>query len=97
MKTKVIFRSTDNDEEPEVIAFFPELPGDSNPFRTCLCYEHAGQHGAASLEFYRCTKPASLDEFLSLWAELESIGYDLRIGYKITRKDTQARIKACNL
>jgi hypothetical protein len=96
MKTKVIFHKMGK-INPDIVAFFPELPGDSNPHRTCLSYMHMGQHGAASLEFYRWTKPASPEEYASLKAELGSIGYNLRIGQKITRKDTQARIKACNL
>jgi len=95
MNTKVIFRKWPKSHD--VIAVFPELPGDCNPYRTCLSYEHLGQHGAITLDFGngKWTKPASPAEYADLKAELESIGYTLRIAKRMTRKDLQARIKAC--
>ena len=44
-KTKVIFRKL---KDGDIIALFPELPGDMNPYHTCESYMHVGQHGAAS-------------------------------------------------
>ena len=95
MTTKVIFRKfkTDND----IIALFPELPGDMNPHVTCLSYQHVGQHGAACVNLTgQYTRPASEDQYKDLLAELVSIGYtDLKISHKATRKDLQKRINAC--
>lgn len=99
-KTKVIFRvfkpRPEFDEAGEdVIAIFPELPGDSNPYRTCLSYQHIGQHGAIIVDFTGITRPANQGEFAALAWELESIGYNLKISKRSSRKDLQARIKAC--
>ena len=81
-KTRVIFKKLDG----EVIALFPELAGDMNPYTTCESYMHVGQHGAASVEL-RNLKPAKPEEYASLKAELESLGYDLIIARRMTRKD----------
>lgn len=89
--TKVIFRKL----EGEVIALFPELPGDNNPI-TCLSYMRIGQHGSASAES-PLGIPAKESEYDSLFQELESIGYDdLRIAYKLTRADYLKRKTAIN-
>lgn len=90
-KTKVIFRKLQN----EVVAVFPELPGDSNPYRTCLSYQHIGQHGAITLDFAAWTLPATPAEHADLAKELESIGYNLKITKRSSYKNLQARIKAC--
>jgi len=93
MKTKVIFRIF----KGEVIAIFPELPGDYNPRLTCLSYQHIGQHGAASVNLTEDTRPAKLAEYAPLMEELTSIGYDLRVGHRASRKDYNARVKACEV
>ena len=93
-KTKVIFRKWNKEQGGEVIAVFPELPGDFNPYRTCLSYEHVGQHGAITLNFSSWTLPASPAEYADLAKELESIGYNLDIRKRSSGKDLQARIKA---
>ena len=98
MKTntvKVIFRKEYPERGGEIIAIFPELPGDSNPHRTCLSYVHLGQHGAITLDYHEFTFPAQPSQYASLKAELESIGYNLRVCHRMTRGDLQARIKAC--
>lgn len=78
MKTKVIFRKF---PEGDVIAFFPDLPVTNDP-GAMLSYQHIGQHGAA---FYPLdTKPANSDEYVALYVELESIGYDLEIRKRAT-------------
>lgn len=87
METKVLFRKFRGD----VIALFPELPGDYDP-DTCLSYQHVGQHGAASVSLR--TKPATCQEYASLYIELRSIGYDLRIARRMTRADRLKRIAA---
>lgn len=89
-QTKVIFRKFKDDKG--VIAYFPELPG-TNDFNTCLSYMHLGQHGSASIDFSNTLK-AYPSEYESLKKELESLGYNLKIGYRMSGKDTDARIKA---
>ena len=100
MTTKVIFRMFKNpyDKNDDVIALFPELPGDMNPHVTCLSYQHIGQHGAACVNLTgQYTKPAKEDQYKDLLAELVSIGYDdLKISHKATQRDLQKRIDGCN-
>jgi hypothetical protein len=94
MKTKVIFRMF----RGECIAIFPELPGDCNPRVTCLCYAHNGQHGAACVNLTgHYTRPAKLAEYTPLMDELTGLGYDLRVGHRASRKDYNARVKACEV
>lgn len=91
MKTKVIFRKWK--ESGDIIAFFPEEPGNWNA-TTCNSYEHYGQHGSASLDIVndrKFTVPATPDEYADLKAELERIGYDLDIRQRYTYAMQQAR------
>ena len=88
--TKVIFRKFKDDNS--VIAYFPELPG-TNDFSTCLSYMHTGQHGSASIDMSGTLK-ASESEYENLKDELESIGYNLKVSYRFSGKDTDLRIKA---
>lgn len=89
MSTKVIFRKF---KDGDVIALFPTIAGDYNPYVTCQSYQHIGQHGAASVDLVYSTKLATPDEFKALQDELVSIGYnDLKVSYKFTYKDLQAR------
>lgn len=76
MKTTVIFRKESNGN---IVAFFPYEIADLNG--NISCYAHIGQHSAASLEYYRGTKPCTPAEYADLLTELQSIGYEL-----ITRK-----------
>jgi len=92
MKTKVIFKIL----KGEVIALFPEDAGDSNPFATCLSYQHIGQHGSASVDLARL-KAATPYQYISLYVELEQIGYDLLIVKKFSRKMLQERIAQCEV
>jgi len=87
-KTKVIFRKF---PDGEVIALFPELPGD-NDVRNCLSYQHIGQHGKAEASLHY-TKPADYNQdvdAVKLWNELTAIGYNLtvvtRFSYQMDRK-----------
>ena len=93
MKTKVIFKKF---PEGDVIALFPELAGDNNPYRTCESYQHLGQHGAASVEL-SSLKAATPYQYASLKVELEQLGYDLWIVKKFSRKMLQERITQCEL
>ena len=90
-KTKVIFRKF---SDGDIIALFPELPGNNNPYETCESYMHVGQHGAASVDLTDVTTLAKPEEYASLLSELESIGYNVQVAYKFTQKDLQKRIKA---
>lgn len=88
--TKVIFRKfTDGD----VIALFPELPG-SNKVSECMSYAHLGQHSQATTALYYDTKPCRVGEYFSLFKELESIGYNLKVVTRISYEMDQKRIKA---
>ena len=61
----------------ECVAVFPTLDGRADPNRRgasrMTCYAHIGQHGDASLGWYRTTRPAKSPEYSSLLAELQGI------------------------
>ena len=81
--TKVIFRYW----KDSVIAIFPEIPGDSNPYN-CLSYQHIGQHGTCDPSYIiRNSKPATGQQHHDLKAELESMEYDLKV---ISRQSSNA-------
>jgi len=91
-KTIVIFRFWKVSNN--VIAIFPEIPGDMNLY-TCSSYEHLGQHGACNpngiIEDSRLAKP---EEYEDLKEELEnSFGYNLEIKKRYTQKHLMAREK----
>ena len=92
MKTKVIFKYW----KSGVIALFPELAGDSNPYRTCQSYMHIGQHSAADVRL-SSLKAATPVQYASLKVELEQIGYDLWIVSRFSRKMLQERIAQCEV
>jgi len=92
MKTKVIFKKF---PDGDVIALFPELAGDMNPFRTCLSYMAIGQHSDASVDL-ASLKSASFEEYKALYYELTVvIGYDLQVIKRFSNKMLQERIKQC--
>ncbi len=99
-KTKVIFRIMkdpdyfDNPGE-SVVAIFPEIPGDSNPYRTCLSYQHVGQHGAISLDYPEFTFPATDEESKDLQRELESLGYNLKVCKRMQYNYLRIRLQEC--
>jgi len=72
-KTQVIFRKWPKSEGGDVLAIFYNNPG-TNAY-DCDCYEHIGQHGAASLDIIYRTKLAKPEEYASLKRELESAPY----------------------
>src|SRR5688572_8252208 len=76
--TKVIFRKSYDriNKKWEIVAVFPDMAGDMNPYRTCAGYVHMCQHTTLSLEWYILnTKPATPEEYADLWVELIRIGY----------------------
>lgn len=96
-KTKVIFKVIMG-QDLEVIALFPELAGDNNPYKTCLSYAHIGQHSAASIELASSLKPALLSQYYPLYRELTmNCGYELQVVKKFSRKMLQARIMQCEV
>lgn len=58
-----------------------------------MSYQHIGQHGEASLDYYNSLRPASPDEYADLLAELKSIYDDVnlvvrkKIDYNILRNE----------
>mgnify|MGYP001599051550 CR=1 FL=1 len=67
-----------------VFALFPEIDEGGG---LCSSYEHVGQHGAA--DYQGCiarTTPATPAEYADLRAELEGLGYNLRIMKRRVRK-----------
>jgi hypothetical protein len=90
-KTKVIFRQWKIG--CEIIALFPEIAVDTIGYN-CQSYMRVGQHGAASPDIIRDTKPANLNDgcVKKLIAELESIGYNLEIIKRFRYKHQQIRM-----
>jgi hypothetical protein len=66
----VIFRMQDG----EVVAVFPTLAGTNEP-GSMTTYDHVGQHGSCSLDWYvsRKHRPATRREYLPLLRELRRI------------------------
>ena len=82
-KTVVIFRKFKNGE---IIALFPGEKYD-NYSGLIMSYMHVGQHGSAD---YSCiimkTLPAKEQEYNSLLTELKSLGYNLQVNKKRTKR-----------
>jgi hypothetical protein len=77
MKTKVVFRKF---KAGDILALFPN-DYEGNGFH--LSYQHVGQHSAADYKaMISASKPAKPEEYADLLAELQSIGYDLKIVQK---------------
>jgi hypothetical protein len=92
-ETAVLFRKYPNIEGGEVIALFPEIPGDMN-LDTCSSFVHVGQHSAAHV--HGCingTRPAKPAEYADLKRELESApyGYRLKIYKRLQRSFLERR------
>ena len=85
---KVIFRAWIHG--CEVIALFPEIAVDTIGYN-CQSYMHVGQHGAASPNIVQDTRPARPDEYRKLKAELEQLGYDLKVIKRFRYKHQQIR------
>ena len=82
--TKVIFRKDKKDNT--IIAFFPELTA---KYGHIACYDLMGEHGEATLEYYRKnTTKATEEEYQKLLNTLRVIGYnDLVIKQRMTTCD----------
>lgn len=77
---KVIFRK--DKETNDIIAFFPEHEAKMG---CIICYQHIGQHGEASLQYYyNHTIPAAETEYNELYQELETVYDDCKL--KVVKK-----------
>jgi len=81
--TKVVFRKVcTKDFYGEIIAVFPICWNKD----MLTSYEHVGQHGPCSLDFYRKnTKPAAQSEYAELLSELRTIYDDLVVVDRLPR------------
>ena len=77
-EVEVEFKKTPGDGT--VIAFFPETmhDGSCNP-GNIMSYEHNGQHGEASIDFYKDCTPCMEKDYASLLHELEGIYDDCKL------------------
>ena len=75
-EVEVEFKKTPEDDGSSVIAFFPQTmhDGSCNP-GNIMSYEHSGQHGEASIDFYHDCTNCLEEDYASLLHELERI-YD---------------------
>jgi len=77
-QTVVIFRAERSGQyKMSIYALFPYV---AYTDKLCSCYAHVGQHSGANYDY--CIKnsvPALPEEYSDLKAELESIGYNLKI------------------
>lgn len=71
--TEVIFRK----DNSGVFAIFPYEIHNSHFITT---YQHVGQHSSGDYDYcMKSSKPATEEEYIDLFDELKSIGYDLKI------------------
>jgi hypothetical protein len=91
-EVKVVFRVYP--EDGEVVALFPEIPGDHMGF-LCMAYAHIGQHGSADIEMtIGQTQPARTEEYRDLLLELGRQGYTvLKVMKRVTRAMNEERFK----
>lgn len=68
----------DAEFDSEVFAYFPnDWYNHDNLLRTS--YAHIGQHSACHIDYAKECKEATPEQYKDLKAELESIGYNLKI------------------
>ena len=75
----------------EIIALFPEIACDNLGYN-CESYMHVGQHGAASPDIVRDTKPVRDKDYTNLFNELTEIGYNLEIIKRFRYKHQKIRM-----
>lgn len=75
--TPVVFRKWPKKEGGDILALFPTM--EEKEYHV-LSYEHIGQHGSANFNLcIQNTKAAKPEEYADLKAELEQIGYKLKV------------------
>jgi hypothetical protein len=67
-----------------ITAVFPRLPASCIDPDLMTCYAHIGQHGSCCRNWMRRTRRATDAEAASLKAELERIGYRLKVVKRIS-------------
>ncbi len=72
--TEVIFRV---EKDGSILAVFPYISYSGCNYVTC--YQHIGQHSEMRWSYMSDTKPATPERYADLKAELESIGYNLKV------------------
>lgn len=87
----VVFRMWQGD----VIALFSAVAADTQGH--CLSYQHVGQHsGADYAAIIADSRPARPEEYATLKAELETIGYSLKVYRRATpQQRAQRRAGRC--
>lgn len=93
MSTPVLFRVERSGQfKGDITAVFPTIPASQG----CMtCYQHVGQHGSCSFDWYYGTRKAAPATYADLLAELQRVGYDdLKICTRITRAMRDERNKA---
>jgi hypothetical protein len=83
--TRVIFKRDKIylDEPGEIFACLLDAP--ANPSRVVV-YAHIGQHSEGDIDYCANCKRATIDEYMPLFKELESIGYNLKVVRKFPSK-----------
>ena len=92
--TKVIFRQWKIG--CEIIALFPEIPANRQGY-DCQSYMRVGQHGPASPDIIKDTKPAIITDGAcqKLFNELTELGYNLKVVKKFTYAMQKKRMTMC--
>lgn len=94
-QTKVMFRKWK--DNGQIDAIMPELPGTNDP-ATMTCYAHIGQHSTGDSTWYLdTTVPATPSEYSDLKAELESIGYNVKVIKRMPSNARQVREAALGI
>jgi hypothetical protein len=84
VETLVVFRVFK--DHGDVVALFPELVLYTDG--SCESYQHIGQHGAADYTHcIRISRAAPPKEYAALQAELNNIGYNLKIRQKYSPRN----------
>lgn len=80
--TDVIFRK---EKDNSVLAVFPYVISDN--IGNIACYSHIGQHSSMSWEYFFTTKSCkNKHDFIELYDELVSLGYNLNVIQKRSLK-----------
>lgn len=89
--TRVIFKKDYNKwiKQWEVFACFPDQPAN---YGRVVYYAHIGQHGEGDISYCANCKRATMDEFMPLFQELESLGYNLKVIRKFPRNTGEGLI-----
>lgn len=89
----VIFRIWPKAQGGDVIAVFPTLFSDFQGYNH-VCYQHVGQHGGCDAShIVQMTKLATPEQYTTLKAELERIGYKLSVVKRMPGYTKLARLR----